>query len=313
VRSFHFRQFSEISALLRAKESQGQRISVVIPTLQEEETIGAIVAEIVEKLIVCSGLVDELIVVDSGSTDRTREIAAAAGAQVFLGADIAPELGDHPGKGENLWKSQFVSTGNICVFIDGDIRDFHEGFVCGLIGPLLECADVDYVKAFYRRPLVTEGESLRQGGGRVSELLMRPLFSLFYPLLCALHQPLAGEYAVRRTLLERLPFPHDYAVETAHLIDTLSIRGIGAFAQCDLETRHHRNRPLDELGEMACAILRFFLQRAERDGLLQMRQELGSTYIRHLANEQGWHREEIPLSCAERPPFATLTTKHPRS
>lgn len=281
---------------------------MVIPTLNEESTIGAIVQEIREKLTEQVPLVDEIIVMDSGSTDDTRERAAAAGARVYEAARVAPEQGDQPGKGENLWKSQFVSRGSLCVFIDGDILDFHAGYVTGLIGPLLENPVTQYVKAFYRRPLQTSSEPLSHGGGRVSELLMRPLFSLFYPQLCAFHQPLAGEYAVRRSLLERLRFPCGYAVETAHLIDALALCGIEGFAQCDLDSRQHRNRPLDELGAMACSILHTFLQRAERDGLLHLSKELRSSYIRHVVTENGWQMREEPILCHERPPISSLTT-----
>ncbi len=294
------------------KQAQAQTISVVIPTLNEEATIAAIVAEIREKLMEQVPLVEEIIVVDSGSSDRTCELAAAAGAKVFAASEIVPEFGDHPGKGENLWKSQFVTSGSICVFIDGDILDFHQGFVTGLVGPLLENPSVDYVKAFYRRPLQMTTEPSSHGGGRVSELLMRPLFSLFYPQLCEFHQPLAGEYAVRRSLLERLSFPSGYAVETAHLIDALALCGMEGFAQCDLDSRRHRNRPLDELGAMACSILQVFLQRAERDGFLHLSKDLGQSYIRHVATEQGWQMEDVPMSTIERPPFASLNVTHSR-
>ena len=312
MKVYHHQQFGDLQALYHRKQSQEQTISVVIPTLNEEATIAAIVTEIREKLMDQVPLVDEIIVVDSGSRDRTHERAAAAGAKVFLASEIVPEFDNHPGKGENLWKSQFVSSGSICVFIDGDILDFHMGFVTGLIGPLLENPDVDYVKAFYRRPLQTAREPSSHGGGRVSELLMRPLFSLFYPQLCEFHQPLAGEYAVRRSLLERLSLPSGYAVETAHLIDALALCGIDGFAQCDLDSRRHRNRPLDELGAMACSILQVFLQRVERDGLLHLSKELGQSYIRHLATDNGWQMEEVPILTIERPPFASLNATNPR-
>lgn len=313
MKIYHHQQFDDASALCQRKQAQGQTISVVIPTLNEESTIAAIVVAIREKLIEQVPLVDEIIIVDSGSADRTCAFAAAAGARVYAAAEIAPEFGNHPGKGENLWKSQFVSSGSICVFIDGDILDFHSGFVTGLVGPLLDHAEVDYVKAFYRRPLQTAVEPSNHGGGRVSELLMRPLFSLFYPQLCEFHQPLAGEYAVRRSLLECLPFPSSYAVETAHLIDALALGGIESFAQCDLDSRTHRNRPLDELGAMACSILQVFLQRAERDGLLHLPEELGKSYIRHVATEQGWRMEEMPILNLERPPLNSLNATNPRS
>lgn len=302
MQSFHHQQFRDVSLLCQRKQALGESISVVIPTLNEESTIGAIVETVRVSLMERVPLVDEILVVDSGSADRTCERAVAAGALVFQAAKIAEFLGDRPGKGENLWKSQFVTRGSICVFIDGDILDFHQGFVTGLVGPIVENASIDYVKGFYRRPLHVAGAALEQGGGRVSELLVRPFFSLFYPELCAFHQPLAGEYAVRRRLLERLPFPTGYAVEAAHLIDVLALCGIDAFAQCDLDSRRHRNRPLEELGAMSCTILQTLLQRAQRDGKLVLSQELMKTYLR----SQGSSLAEIPVPAAERPPFVSL-------
>lgn len=279
-----------------------ESVSVVIPTLNEESTVATIVATIRESLMERVPLVEEIIVVDSGSTDRTCERAAAAGARVFLASQIADFLGDHPGKGENLWKSQFVTRGSICVFIDADILDFHEGFVTGLVGPLVENSSLQYVKGFYRRPLQVAGGPLEQGGGRVSELLVRPFFSLFYPALCAFHQPLAGEYSVRRSLLERLSFPTGYAVEAAHLIDVLALHGMDSFAQCDLDSRRHRNRPLEELGAMSCTILHALLQRAQRDGKLVLSSDLVNSYLR----PHGSSVAEMPVLAEERPPFLSV-------
>lgn len=302
MQSFHHHQFRDVSLLCLRKQSLNESVSVVIPTLNEESTIAGIVGIIRESLMERVPLVDEIMVVDSGSEDRTCELAAAAGARVFQASQIAGELGDHPGKGENLWKSQFVTRGSICVFIDGDILDFHEGFVTGLVGPLVENASLQYVKGFYRRPLQVASGALEEGGGRVSELLVRPFFSLFYPQLCAFHQPLAGEYAVRRGLLERLSFPTGYAVEAAHLIDVLALQGIDAFAQCDLHSRRHRNRPLDELGAMSCTILHALLQRAQRDGKLELSEELVNSYLR----PHGSGVTETPIPTQERPPFVSL-------
>ncbi len=302
MQSFHHHQFRDVSLLCQRKQSLRESVSVVIPTLNEESTIATIVEIIRESLVEKFPLVDEIVVVDSGSGDRTCERAAAAGARVFQASQIAEFLGDHPGKGENLWKSQFVTRGSICVFIDGDILDFHEGFVTGLVGPLLENASLHYAKGFYRRPLQLASGPLEQGGGRVSELLVRPFFSLFYPELCSLHQPLAGEYAVRRSLLEQLSFPTGYAVEAAHLIDVLALYGIAAFAQCDLDSRRHRNRPLEELGAMACSILHTLLLRAQRDGILVLSQELVNSYLR----PHGSSLTEMPILGQERPPFVSL-------
>jgi glucosyl-3-phosphoglycerate synthase len=297
IRTYHHRDFS-LAELCRKKHAQGETISVVIPTWNEEQTIGAIVQIIRRELMDACSLVDELIVVDSGSRDETRTVAAAAGAQVFLAEDIRPELGHQRGKGENLWKSQAVTSGSISVFVDGDILNFHAGYILGLVGPLIEEASLQYVKGFYQRPLCTQFGDLEQEGGRVSELLMKPFFSLFYPALRALHQPLAGEYAVRRQLLEQLPFPIGYAVEVAHLMDVLALHGIEVFAQCDLDSRRHRNRPLHELSEMSCSLMQTLLLRAQRDGKLQLSQ-----------NALPWWGDAFPIDSSfaqERQPWREL-------
>jgi glucosyl-3-phosphoglycerate synthase len=264
----HHQQFQDIGGLLALKRSQ--RISVCIPTLNEAETIGPIVACIRQQLMERVPLVDEILVIDSGSTDATRDQAAQAGAQVRLSADIAPESGTHLGKGENLWKALHCATGDLICYIDGDIRNFHAGFVTGLLGPLLSDPSVDYVKAFYERPL-SHGDDLHpSGGGRVSEILIRPLLSLFYPELSAVLQPLSGEYAARRPLLESLAFPTGYGVEIAHLIDLAAAGKLAHVAQTDLEQRVHRNRSDAELGRMAFALLLVVLRRLERDGKLSL-------------------------------------------
>lgn len=307
MQTYHHHQFQDTAQLCDRKEAAGQSISVVIPTWNESATIGAIVGSIREAWMERCSLVDEIIVMDSGSTDATTSIAEQAGASVYAADQVAAEFGNHPGKGENLWKSLFVSRGSICVFIDGDILNFHPGYISGLVGPLLENSHTHYVKAFYQRPLQVAGKATEQGGGRVSELLVRPLFSLFYPELCALHQPLSGEYAVRRSLLEQLSFPTGYGVEIAHLIDVLSLHGIGSMAQCDLDSRLHRNRSLEELGQMSCTILHTFFQRAERDGMLRLQQELGDHCMQHTRTPLGWQMRQIPVIDHVRPPFSSLT------
>lgn len=279
---------------------------MVIPTRNEAATVGKIIGAIRHVWMEACDLVDEIIVMDSGSSDETRSIARAAGASVYAAEHVAAEFGNHPGKGENLWKSQFVSHGSLCLFIDGDILNFHPGYIAGLVGPLLENPRTQYVKAFYQRPLQVNGEPTAQSGGRVSELLVRPLFSLFYPQLCALHQPLAGEYAVRRSLLEQLPFPTGYGVEIAHLIDVLALAGIDAFAQCDLDSRLHRNRPLHQLGLMSCTILQTFLQRAERDGKLSVTQPMEEDFLQYQCLPHGWQMQKTRVVDHERPPFYSL-------
>ncbi|NJM37130.1 MAG: glucosyl-3-phosphoglycerate synthase [Akkermansiaceae bacterium] len=273
---FHHSQFLDIGKLLDLK--QGQKISVCIPTLNEAATIGQIVSTIHDSLVRKSQLVDEILVIDSGSTDHTREIAAAAGAKVYLSAEILPGQASYIGKGENLWKALHISHGDIICYIDGDISDFHSGFITGLVGPLLTNREIDYVKAYYERPLNQAGEIQPNGGGRVSEILARPLISLFYPQLHEILQPLAGEYAARRSTLESLAFPIGYGVEIAHLIDLARDGKLYRIAQTDLVKRTHRNRSDKELGSMAFSILKVVLRRLERDGKLSLANPIPDLY-----------------------------------
>jgi len=254
IASFHCRDF-DVRELCRLKSAQGVVVSCVVPTLNEAAMVARVVAAMRR-----NPLVDEVVVVDSGSTDETRELAAAAGALVFLASAIRPELGPGCGKGENLWKALFVTRGDIVVYIDGDVRNAHPRFVTGLVGPLLTRPELLYVKAFYERA---------GGGGRVTEILVRPLLRRFFPVLAALHQPLAGEYAARRHILEHLPFPMDYSVETTHLIDLLREFGAAGLAQVDLVKRIHRQRSLADLGRMSDGILRSVLARLPADGQME--------------------------------------------
>lgn len=278
MQRFHHAQFADFSKLAEIKRSTRQRVSVCIPTLDEAATIGEIVSTIREQLMVSHGFVDEILVIDSGSQDATRTIAEAAGARVYLASEILPESENHRGKGENLWKALHVSTGEIICYIDGDISNFHPGFITGLVGPLLTDPSLDYIKAFYERPLAYGDESHSTGGGRVSEILIRPLISLFYPELCCIIQPLSGEYAARRATLESLPFPTGYGVEIAHLIDLAHSGRISRIAQTDLVKRVHRNRGDDELGSMAFALLRVVLHRLQRYGKISLATPLPDLY-----------------------------------
>ncbi len=296
---FHHRQFADVIALEALKKSQ--RISVCIPTLNEAETIGPIVSIIYETLV-CGGLIDEILVIDSGSTDATRELATAAGAAVHLASGILPDQTDHCGKGENLWKALHVSSGDIICYVDGDISNFHPGFITGLVGPLLTDPAIDYVKAFYERPLAYGDESHSTGGGRVSEILIRPLISLFYPELGGILQPLSGEYAARRETLESLAFPVGYGVEMAHLIDLARDGKIDRIAQTDLVKRIHRNRDDDELGSMAFAILRVVLRRLQRDGKLNLAAPLPDLYQSWSINGESIERFSKTIPEPERPP-----------
>lgn len=268
--------------LLAAKRALGARgtVSVVLPALNEEATVGAIVAAIRAELMAAGGadgggggggggaLVDELVVMDSGSTDRTAEVAAAAGARVVHRDDVLPRVPAAPGKGEVLWRSLLVTRGEIVCFVDADLKDFDTAFVSGIVGPLLTDPDVEFVKAVYDRPLGT-----RTGGqgGRVTELVARPLLNLHWPLLAGFVQPLGGEYAARRSLLERLPFPVGYGVELGLLVDALHTVGLDALAQVDVGVRRHRHQDDRALGRMAAAIYRTAQLRLARGHLVRPR------------------------------------------
>lgn len=232
----------------------GTTISVVLPARNEAATVGTIVACLRRELVDTVALIDELVVIDSGSVDDTAAVAAAAGATVFSQQSLLPALGDVPGKGEALWKSLIATEGQIVAFIDSDLQGFEPQFVVGLLGPLLTDPTVDFVKAFYDRPLRTGEAVLPAGGGRVTELVARPLLNAFWPALAGFIQPLAGEYGGRRSLLEQIPFLSGYGVEIGMLIDVLDAVGLDAMAQVDLGQRRHRNSTDVVLGRMAMQI-----------------------------------------------------------
>ena len=232
-------------------------VSVCLPARNEEPTVGTVVASIRSQLIESVALVDEIVVVDDHSTDQTAARARAAGARVVDASTVLTDHGSGHGKGEALWKSLHESTGDVVVWVDADIVDFDPAFVVGLLGPLLTDDGIDFVKGHYHRP-----EYDGVGGGRVTELLARPLLSQFFPDLAEVAQPLSGEYAGRRSLLERLPFMAGYGVDVALLIDAAREVGVGRLAQVDLGVRHHQNRSLDELGPMALAVSQAILDRA---------------------------------------------------
>ncbi|MFE8008688.1 glucosyl-3-phosphoglycerate synthase [Streptomyces sp. NPDC057418] len=252
-------------AAARARDPHRAGVSVVLPALNEESTVGAIVAEIRRELMEKVRLVDELVVIDSGSTDATAEVARRAGARVVHRDAILPSLPAVPGKGEVLWRSLLVTSGEIVCFIDADLRDFSADFVSGIVGPLLTDPEVEFVKAMYDRPL---GDTAGQGG-RVTELVARPLLNLHWPQLAGFVQPLGGEYAVRRSLLERLPFPVGYGVELGLLVDALHTVGLDALAQVDVGVRKHRHQDGQALGRMAAAIYRTAQLRLSRGHLVR--------------------------------------------
>jgi glucosyl-3-phosphoglycerate synthase len=257
LRTFHHAQFD---ARALADTKAGRTVSVCLPARNEGATVGRIVSSIRRELVDGAGLVDEILVVDDHSHDATATVAAAAGARVVNAADVLPDHGNGHGKGAAMWRSLYESEGDVVVWCDADLVNFQSHFVLGLVGPLLTHADVDFVKGFYDRPAVEPNDR----GGRVTELVARPLLTLLFPHLTSIVQPLGGEYAGRRELLEQLPFVEGYGVDIALLIDIASTFGTEVIAQVDLGTRLHRNRPLDELSPQAAAIMQTALARAGR-------------------------------------------------
>jgi glucosyl-3-phosphoglycerate synthase len=230
-------------------------VSVVVPARNEAATISDIIGRMRSDLV-DAGLVDELVVMDSDSSDDTADLASAAGATVHATKSVRPELGSYAGKGEALWKAQFVTSGEVLVFIDADLTGWGTHFVTGLLGPLLTSPGTALVKGFYDRVL-DDGSSgpVTPQGGRVTELVARPLLNLYWPTLASVVQPLAGEWAIRRAVFERLPVPVGYGVELAVLLDVVSSLGLDAVAQVDLGARAHSHQSVHDLGVMAAEIL----------------------------------------------------------
>ena len=275
---------------------RGRTISVVLPALNEAETVGSVIDTITPML---GGLVDELIVLDSGSTDATATRARAAGARVVTREEALPDVAPRPGKGEALWRSLAATTGDIIVFIDSDLIDPDPMFVPRLVGPLLTADGIHLVRGFYRRPLkVGDGEDAN-GGGRVTELVARPLLAALRPELGYVLQPLGGEYAGTRELLASVPFAPGYGVEIGILIDTYDRFGLGAIAQVNLGVRTHRNRPLSELGPMSRQIIATLLTRC---GIT----DLGVGLTQFIPDGDGYLTRASTVSLDDRPPMDTL-------
>ena len=305
-KTWHHSKFSDINALVSLKEKKNLRISLAFPTLNEEATIGKEILIIRTELMDRYPLLDEIAVIDSSSKDNTCKVAEQFGAKVFTSRHILPKYGSFPGKGENLWKSLYVLEGDIIVWVDADISNISPKFVYGLLGPLLENDRISYVKAFYERPMRSSKEISSSGGGRVTEILVRPLFSLFFPELARFIQPLSGEYAGRRKLLEQLPFSVGYGVELGHLIDILKLDGIKALGQVDLDMRIHRNQSTEALSRMSFGILQTFFARAEKYGKSRLLAALEEQHISLERQETEHHVLTTEISAIERPPMITL-------
>ena len=248
-------EFSDLETLVRLKNRQKLTISLALPSLNEQETVGEVIQTIKGELMDRLPLLDEIVLMDSSSEDRTRQIAQEMGIPVRIHQQVLPAYGARSGKGEALWKSLFVTRGDIVLWIDTDIVNIHPRFVYGLVGPLLANPGIAFVKGYYQRPIRVGERVIAGGGGRVTELAARPLINLFFPELSGLIQPLSGEYGGRRSLLERLPFFSGYGVEIGLLIDVLKVCGLDAIAQVDLQERVHHNQPLEALSKMSFAII----------------------------------------------------------
>ncbi|HET8567509.1 MAG TPA: glucosyl-3-phosphoglycerate synthase [Candidatus Limnocylindria bacterium] len=312
--TFASSEFADLRRLVDEKERQGLRISVVLPTLNEAATIRKVIRAIRTRLCERFPLVDELIVMDSDSTDRTRDIAQAEGVPVHVHQRTLAEVGAQRGKGEAMWKSLHVTRGDLVVWVDTDIANIHPKFVYGIVGPLLRRPAIQFVKAFYRRPLRMGGEIQATGGGRVTELTARPIFNLFFPELSGMLQPLSGEQGGRRSLLENIPFFTGYGVETGLLIDTLRVAGLHGIAQVDMKQRIHRNQSLYDLSKMSFEILQVALRRVgEVRGLSW--EDANATMKLILPDNGGFRLDVVDIAPVERPPMATVPAyraSHPR-
>jgi len=304
--TFHHGEFWDLRALVAQKKAQKLKISLCIPTLNEEKTIGKEIVILKSELMERYPLIDEFAVIDSGSEDKTLEVAASFGADTYSAADILPEVGHKRGKGENLWKAIYQLQGDIIVYVDADIKNIHPRFVTGIVAPLIYNESIKYCKAFYDRPMAYSSGIRPSGGGRVTEILIRPLFSLFFPELTALIQPLSGEFAVRREVLERISFPIGYGVETAHILDVYRQWGLEAFAQCDLDQRIHRNQSTNALGKMSFGILQTFINRLKSFDMVDRLPDLATLYRQFQAEGNRYEQVKREIVEYERPPIITI-------
>ena len=305
--TFSADEFADLGLLVEKKRRQGLTISLGLPALNEEATVGRVIEVLKTTMMDEVPLLDEIVLIDSGSTDRTVAIAQALGVPVVDHRDLLPEAGPPlRGKGEALWKSLAALKGDIIVWVDTDIENIGPQFVYGLIGPLLAEPRIQYVKGYYRRPIRTTEGLAAEGGGRVTELTIRPLFNLFYPALTGLIQPLAGEYAGRRAALEAVPFFSGYGVETGLLVDLLDQFGLASIAQVNLGERVHRNQTLGALSVMSFAIIQVVLQRLEERQRVHFLEDVNrSMKLIHASGGQ-LHLELRAVHDVERPPVGSL-------
>ncbi len=275
--TYNANEFENLKELLALKQKQNVTVSLALPALNEEETVGKVITTARRELMERIPLLDEIVLIDSNSTDKTRDIAKKQGIPVYIHQETLPQYGARKGKGEALWKSLYVTHGDIILWIDTDIVNIHPRFLYGILGPLLLRPDIVFVKGYYRRPITLNGKTESSGGGRVTELTARPLLNLFYPELSGVIQPLSGEYGGRRAALEQMPFSSGYGVETGLLIDILEKYGLNAIGQVDLLERVHHNQKLEALSKMAFAIIQTVVRRLERRYELNVLEDVNKT------------------------------------
>jgi len=266
-----------VNRLVKFKKKKNLIISLCFPTLNEAQTIGKIL-DIVRKSIYEPGLVDEVVVIDSNSMDRTVSVVRSAGFKVLQHKDILSRCGSFKGKGDALWKSLTVLKGDIIIWCDSDIMNFKPRFIYGILGPLLIDDKISYVKGFYRRPLKINSSYLKSEGGRVTEILVRPILNLFYPELSKVFQPLSGEYAGRREILESIPFSTGYGVEVGMLIEIFERFGLDVIAQVNLRTRVHRNQPISALSKMSFGILQTIIEKLKKYKKIKLNSDINKIY-----------------------------------
>jgi glucosyl-3-phosphoglycerate synthase len=304
--TFHADEFNQLRDLVTLKQEQGLTISLALPALNEEDTVGNVIRMMKKELMQKIPLLDEIVLIDSDSTDRTRDIAKAEEIPVYIHQHLLERLKPRRGKGEALWKSLLVTKGDIVVWIDTDIVNIHPRFVYGIIGPLLINSQVQLVKGFYRRPLRVGQKMQAGGGGRVTELTARPLLNLFYPELSGVVQPLSGEYAGRRVALEQATFYSGYGVETGLLIDIYEKFGLQAIAQVDLLERIHHNQHLEALSKMSFAIIQTVIRKLETRFGRAVLEDVNKTMKLIRYNNKGYFLDVEQIAELERPPMIEI-------
>jgi glucosyl-3-phosphoglycerate synthase len=278
-------------------------ISVCLPARECAASVATVVGKLVE--LCDAGAIDEVVVIDAASRDGTGELATRAGATVYQEAELLPEFGAVLGKGDAMWRSLSVLSSEVVCFLDADTERFSPHFATGLLGPLVCEPGIDFVKAFYRRPFQQNGITLPEGGGRVNHLMARPALARFYPELAGIRQPLAGEVAARRELLERVPFATGYGVETAMLIDVWREVGIERIAQVDLEEHHNPHQSLAALSAMAYTVLDTIARRLEQEGRLVQAARVDGT-AEAVERPSTAPVERPPMSTVQRPSMESL-------